>query len=55
MTTGTNDTVVVEANGLVYLCSWCVPLIRSMEIHRLHKTSDGLCPDCSLRLQEEDR
>jgi hypothetical protein len=55
MTTATNDVIVVERDGLVHLCAWCVPLIRSQAIHRAHRTSDGLCPDCTLRLQEEDR
>jgi hypothetical protein len=55
MTTATNDDVVVEANGLVRVCAWCVPMVRLMEIHRAHRCTDGLCPDCTLRLQEEDR
>jgi hypothetical protein len=55
MTTATNDDIVVEANGLVRVCAWCVPMVRLMEIHRAHRCTDGLCPDCTLRLQEEDR
>ena len=51
MTTATNDTVVVEASGLVRVCAWCVAPLRLREIHRAHRCTDGLCFDCRTKLE----
>lgn len=54
MTTKDNDRVVVEANGTIRVCAWCVPTIRLAELHRLHRRcTDGLCPACTERLAQE--
>jgi len=53
MTTALNNIVVVEASGLVRVCAWCVAPIRLAEIHRLHRCSDGVCPACIERLEQE--
>jgi len=51
--TAKNDVVVVEPSGLVRVCAWCVPLIRLREIHQQHRCTDGLCPDCQVKLEQE--
>jgi hypothetical protein len=51
--TAKNDVVVVESSGLVRVCAWCVPMVRLMEIHRAHRCTDGICPDCKERLEQE--
>jgi len=53
MTTAINDVIVIEANGQVRVCAWCVPLVRLMEIHKAHRCSDGLCPACQAKLERE--
>jgi hypothetical protein len=51
--TATNDQIVVDPSGLVRVCAWCVPLVRLMEIHRAHRCTDGICPDCRVKLEQE--
>ena len=53
MTTALDPTVIVEPSGLVRVCAWCVPQIRLAEIHRAHRCTDGLCPDCQIKLAQE--
>jgi hypothetical protein len=49
-----NDVVVVDpATHLVKVCAWCVPLVRLMEIHRAYRCTDGICPDCRVKLEQE--
>lgn len=53
MTTALNDRVVVGADNLVRVCAWCVAPVRLAEIHRAHRCSDGVCPACLVRLEQE--
>lgn len=53
MTTADNDVVVVEANGLVRVCAFCTPRLRLIEIHRTHRCTDGICPQCFAALNAE--
>jgi hypothetical protein len=53
ITTALNDVVVVGADGLVKCCAWCLSARRLAELHRAHRCSDGLCPSCSVRLEQE--
>lgn len=53
MTTRQNDRVVVEPSGIVRVCSWCLPKSRRMELQRLHRCSDGVCPPCLVELEKE--
>lgn len=46
MTTATNDRVVVEANGLVRICAYCVPRARRRELHYAHRVTDSICTSC---------
>jgi hypothetical protein len=46
MTTATNDLVVIEANGLIRVCCWCLSTARLAELHRLHRCTDGICQPC---------
>jgi hypothetical protein len=53
MTTASAPAVVVEANGLLYCCAWCLSAIVLRELHRQHHCSDGICPSCQATLAVE--
>lgn len=54
MVTRSSDVVDVDpSTQLVRVCAWCVPVARRIELHRLHRCSDGMCPDCQGRFVEE--
>lgn len=53
MTTAQNDRVVVEATGLVRLCSYCVPRARRLDLHRAHRVTDSICSACASVLHAE--
>jgi hypothetical protein len=53
MTTAINDDVIVQPNGLVRCCAWCLPLIRLAELHKQYRCSDGICPDCQKLMERE--
>jgi hypothetical protein len=53
MTTAANDTVVVDARGLVVVCAWCVPAQRLRVLHDAHSCSDTICPSCEARLERD--
>ena len=53
MTTADNTAVVVEANGFIRVCAWCLSAKRLAELTQQYRCTHSLCPDCTLRLQEE--
>jgi len=50
MTTAINTTVIVGADGLTLVCSWCVPRARLVELSRQYDVSHGLCTACAAKL-----
>ena len=53
MTTATNPAIVIEPNGLVRCCAWCLPSRTLAELHRAYRCTDGLCAPCRQRLEKE--
>ncbi len=53
MTTLLNDRVVVEPNGLVRACAWCLTPERLAELSVTHTVTHSLCTACSLRMESE--
>jgi hypothetical protein len=51
MTTATNTTVIVGADGLIKVCSWCTPRAKLEELSRLYDVTHGICNICSAKLE----
>jgi len=51
VTTLLDETVIVEANGLTYVCSYCVPRARLLELGRTYRVSHGICTPCTARFE----
>ena len=47
MTTALDTTVIVEPSGLTYVCAWCVPRARLIELGRLYAVSHSMCTACA--------
>ena len=47
MTTAIDTTVIVEASGLTYVCSYCVPRAKLEELSRRYQVSHGICTTCA--------
>lgn len=50
MTTALNEKVVLEPNGLLKACSWCLSRERLDELNRDYVVSHALCTACTARL-----
>lgn len=48
MTTAINDVVTIGANGLVLVCSYCLPRPRldALNVAYPMRCSHGMCPSC---------
>jgi hypothetical protein len=53
MTTAAAPTLVPTADGLLVVCSWCIPPPILRDLHRLYKCSDGICESCIATLERE--
>jgi len=53
MTTALSPAIVIEADGAVHCCAWCLSTERLAELHRTHRCSDGVCVPCLAKLEQE--